>query len=492
MYRVVLYGLLILAGYAVILSVFNFLSFHPLSLVVSSVVLIITCWTSNTLFAKAFKAPASTESYFITALILFFLLLPPTDIFGFLPLVLGGVMAMASKYLLVIRKKHIFNPAAISAFILGFLGMPVVFWWVSAPVMLPVLIVVGVLIVRKTRRFVMITAFFIVAMITTCITQGAGMNPIELLTELLFSWPLVFFMDVMLTEPLTSPSTQRMRIVYGSLVGILFGSQFQLGPINSGPELALIVGNIFSYIVSPKEKLMLRLKEKIQLAPQIYEFIFETSQKFSFRPGQYFEWTFAHKNPDTRGIKRYFTIASSPTEKEIHLGVRVNEKGSSFKKALLDLESGSGLSLIASQLSGDFVLPEDTAEKLVFIAGGIGVTPYRSMAQYMIDQKQQRDIVLFYACVSSVDFVFKNIFEKAKAFGFKTMYVITHKENAPAKWSGKVGYLTKAMIEDEVPDFASRMYYLSGPQMMVDSYKALLFSLGIQPFKIKTDYFPGF
>jgi glycine betaine catabolism B len=228
----------------------------------------------------------------------------------------------------------------------------------------------------------------------------------------------------------------------------------------------------------------------MKLTPQIYHFSFSSSQKLDFKPGQYLEWTVPHKRPDLRGNRRYFTIASSPTEKDIQLGVRFEQKGSSFKKALLDLDDQR--KIVASQLTGDFTLPNDKKKKLVFIAGGIGVTPFRSIAKYLIDKNEKRDIVLFFACSSPTEFIYQEIFDKAKNIGLRTNYVITKKENAPKNWQGIVGYLSPETVREKLPDYKERDYYLSGPISMVEAYKSLLSKLGIPKHRIHTDYFPGF
>jgi len=114
---------------------------------------------------------------------------------------------------------------------------------------------------------------------------------------------------------------------------------------------------------------------------------------------------------DSRGNRRYFTIASSPTEKELRLGVKFYPNGSSFKKALASMNEAD--TIIASQLSGDFIMPSNKKKKLVFIAGGIGITPFRSMIKYLIDTKQKRDIVLIYSNRTKTDVIYKNIFDSA-------------------------------------------------------------------------------
>jgi NAD(P)H-flavin reductase len=101
-------------------------------------------------------------------------------------------------------------------------------------------------------------------------------------------------------------------------------------------------------------------------------------------------------------------------------------------------------------------------------------------------------LVLFYTSLKKEEFVYREIFQAAEKYGVKTVYVITDPKNTPPNWPGKVGFLNREMLEQTVPDFKDRKFYLSGPNAMVDSYKKLLRSLGIKPHKIVTDYFPGY
>jgi ferredoxin-NADP reductase len=296
----------------------------------------------------------------------------------------------------------------------------------------------------------------------------------------------------MLTEPLTAPTTKQWQVIYGGLVGLLFGLHFQIGPLVSSPEFALIIGNIFSYCVSPKGKLFLRLQKTRELAPNIFEFSFLRPVNFSFHPGQYLEWTLPYKPVDSRGNRRYFTIASSPTEKEIKLGIKIiPDSASGFKKALLKLKEGEPL--VASQRSGDFILPRDASKKLVFIAGGIGITPFRSMLRFLIDTNDKRPITLFYSAATAEEFVYKDIFDEAtQALNLQVVYVLSDPKKLPAGWKGESGFLTSEMIKKYVPDVQERTFYLSGPNAMVESYKKLLTSMRVMKRNIITDYFPGF
>lgn len=252
-----------------------------------------------------------------------------------------------------------------------------------------------------------------------------------------------------------------------------------------------MIGNIFAYIVSPKTKHRLSLVSNQRLSNDIHEFTFNAAEKISFKPGQYFEWTLPKLFLEGRGNRRYFTIASSPTEENIGLGVRIFSQGSRFKQELVNMKPGD--EIWASQLTGDFILPENKQTKLLCIAGGIGITPFRSMIKYLVDRNEQRDIVLLYACGSADSFVYQDIFAEAeKVVGLKVLYIISDLKNIPAGWQGKSGFIDEKLLQNCVPDYKQRMYYLSGPNSMVETYIKLLTSIGIKRKAIKKDYFPGY
>jgi len=358
--------------------------------------------------------------------------------------------------------------------------------------MMPFVVAGGLLVVRKIRRFDLVVSFLIATILTILgFSLLKGSNFITVAGKVLFYSNLLFFAFVMLTEPLTTPPTKTLRIFYGSLVGFLFAPQIHIGFIYSTPELALLIGNIFSYLVSPKGKHILKLREKMLIAPDIYDLSFNVDRKFVFQPGQYLEWTLGHKHPDNRGNRRYFTIASSPTEEELRLGVKFYPDSSSFKKSLASM--GIESEIVASQLAGDFVLPRYKQQKLVFIAGGIGITPFRSMIKYLIDRNEKRPIIIFYSNKIASDIVYEDVFNEAyEKLGIKTVYTLTDTEFIPGNWRGQKGYITEQMIVKEVPDYKERLFYISGPHSMVAAFEKVLRNIGIAKRQIKTDFFPGF
>lgn len=494
MYRLALYYLIFLIAAATLLSAVGLLAYDPFALLFSVGFLLAVCNLANWLFANTFNVPANAESANISALILA-LIITPIQSYADLPFLFwAGVLAMASKYIIAINKKHLFNPVAFAVALTYFTVNQSASWWVGQAQLLPFVLVGGALLVRKLRRGELVWSFLAAAGgAILLVSVTSGQNLLTTLQQTGLYSPLFFFAFIILTEPLTTPPTTSLRIIYGALVGLLFTPQFHLGSFYTTPELAILLGNLFAYLVSPKTKLVLRLKQKIRLAPDIYDFVFATPQKFAFEPGQYMEWTLGHNDSDTRGNRRYFTLASSPTESELRLGVKFYDHSSSYKQAMLVMNDKT--EIVAAQLAGDFVLPRDPAQKCVFIAGGIGITPYRSMLKYLLDARQKRPIVLFYVNRNVHDIVYKDILDRAeRELGIKTIYTLSDtKATLPPGWANKITYgrPTVQMIKTQVSDYKRCWFYISGPQAMVDTYKALLRDMHVPAAHIKTDLFAG-
>ncbi len=495
MYRLVLYvltGLLLLAA---VFGYFKWLPYGPVSILLSALYITAVCYVTNRIFAWVFGVPTNVESIYITAFILALILTPMTTYADAQFYILAGwasVWAMAGKYIFAIKRKHLFNPAAFAVALTSLTIGYSASWWVGTAILAPFVFVGGFLIVRKLRRADLVLAFFIVAVCAIIVPAMAhSTNYFNLGKQILVNSPLFFFAFIMLTEPLTMPPTRTLRIIYGAMVGFLFAPATHLGSFYFTPELALIAGNVFAYLVSPKYKLMLRLKEKVEVAAGVFDFVFATEGSIRFRPGQYLEWTLGHRWPDSRGNRRYFTIASSPTEDTVRMGVKFYPSGSTYKRHLLALPRGG--TVLATGLAGDFVLPKNARKKLVFVAGGIGVTPFRSMIKYLMDKKEERDIVMFYSNRTAADIAYADIFEEARVqLGIKTVYVLTDKETIPEEWPGWLGRIDAAMIAEEVPDYRERTFYLSGPHAMVTGFEETLLSMNVSRTQIKKDYFPGF
>lgn len=493
MYRLLIYYLGGLLAVAFVVGLFGNLGFGAVALLISTAILLVACWIINRALAFIFNAPVNHESSIITALILALLITPKLGIYDIMFLLAASGLAMASKYILTINDAHIFNPAAVAVVIAAFGPRQDASWWIGTAVMLPFVLAGGLLVVRKIRREQMVLAFFITAFLTTALFTWLGHgNVVTAIEQTALTSPVFFLGFVMLTEPLTSPATKVKQTWFGILVGVLVSPQMHIASFYTSPEGALVIGNIFAYIISPRIRLFPVLTQKIRVAANSVDFVFNPGKRLAYQPGQYMEWTLPHDGIDDRGNRRYFTLASSPTEPMLRLGVKFYEPSSSYKKAMLDMTEQTPV--VAAQVAGDFVLPKNPKRKLVFIAGGIGITPFRSMVKYLLDTGQQRDIVIFYATNSAKDIAYQDIFEQARQeLGISVVYFVA--QPASPQNTGvmqRTGHITADAVSNTVPDYLDRTFYVSGSHEMVAAVQRSLNTLGVRKSHIKVDYFPGY
>lgn len=199
--------------------------------------------------------------------------------------------------------------------------------------------------------------------------------------------------------------------------------------------------------------------------------ILEKPDDFHFYPGQYLDYEL--------GDTRSFTISASPTEKFLMLTAK---KGlSEFKKTLFELNPNETIS--ASSPIGTFIL--DETSPAVFIAGGVGITPFRSMIKYALDQKLTTPITLIYTN-SDENFIFKdelNGWQKLMPH-FKISYVNTTTQ----------GRLNREKLQQlyPLPLTLNAILYLSGPPKFVDHIQKILLDLEVDETSIRSDYFDGY
>ena len=490
MYRLTLYYLLALLGAAFVLALAGVLPIDPLALASSAAMIFGVSLLTSALFARVFGTPANPDSVVITALILVLILNPAKvgDVAEIGAVAFAAIWAMASKYILSVNRKQLFNPAAFGAVAAALALNQPASWWVAGNLpLLPVVAIGGILIVRKLRRADLIVSYLLATMATQALTTPiAGFT--AGLTQLVVYSPLLFMGFVMLTEPATTPPVRATRIAYGALVGILATPAVHAGPYYLTPELALLIGNLFAFAVSPKARLELTLLRIEQSAASALDFVFGVDRAFAFRPGQYLEFALDVPRSDSRGNRRYFTVASSPTEAALRVGVKFKDASSAFKRAMAAMRPGD--KMFAGQLAGDFVLPADPKRKIAFIAGGIGVTPFRSMVQYLLDRGERRPIVLLYGVDRATEVAYRPLWEEAsRKLDIRTAYAVA-KEATPK--GAYAGYVDEAMIRAEVPDFLEREFYISGPRALVVASEKVLTGMGVHRRHIKSDFFPGF
>ena len=251
-YRLALYYLAAIVLAALALSVIGIVRQPPVNLAFSVVVALLTCMAVNWAFARAFGAKSNWESVCISAFIIALIITPvaPGDLAGTAFMILVSAWAMASKYMVAIGKRHLFNPAAFGAVLMGVgLHHPVSWWVGDNAVLLPLIILGGALMLSRLRYYEMVAAFAALVL-GISIAHGnlsslAGID--RSLSMMGIHSMFCFFGLVMLTEPRTVPIGRWRQIVYGAFVGLLFSPYTHIGSYYFTPEAAILCGNLFVF-----------------------------------------------------------------------------------------------------------------------------------------------------------------------------------------------------------------------------------------------------
>ncbi|HVV25957.1 MAG TPA: hypothetical protein VHC21_02915 [Candidatus Saccharimonadales bacterium] len=489
MYRLVVYVLGIYVALSVMFAFMGRLSSSPTALMVSLGLILGPAYLVDRGLGRIFRVPTNRESALITSLIIFLIVQPADSVATGLALVLAGAASSASKFLLAWNGKHIFNPAALAAALLSLTGLQAATWWIGSSAFWPFTALLGLMVVRKVRRFPLVITFAIVSAVFQTLLFLHGHQDLGASAKhAAFASPIIFLGTIMLTEPATMPPRRGWQMLFGALVAILYIGAWQIGPLEIYPEVALLIGNIFAYLVSPKFRVRLELMEIQKVSEHIYNYVFKPDRRFNFLPGQYMEWTLAGVPYDSRGNRRTFTIASSPTEPTVQLGMKFYEPASMYKAAFQQLQAGD--IVYASQLAGNFTLQGNEQKKLAFVAGGIGITPFRSMLTYLSDKKQSADIVLLYEVSDPREFAYVRELQEAKSAGVRVIPIVTNPHYRTPKAVNAP--MTAERLSQLVPDYAERLFYISGPNSMVDAHKHYLRQLGVYDHRIRTDHFSGY
>ncbi len=230
--------------------------------------------------------------------------------------------------------------------------------------------------------------------------------------------------------------------------------------------------------------------KKRQESGNCYSFFFDkTNIDLNFFPGQYVRMFLDINDPDERGSARFFSIASSPTEKNI-LFITTKIIKSSFKLALLELSPGSKIKFGGPY--GNFILKREDISN-VFIAGGIGVTPFRSMIKYIFDKGLKNKFFLFNSVKEVEEIIYLEEMEKIRSNFDSFHYIPTITENLQAvSWNGEFGRINENMIKKYVKDLNNSRYYISGPESMVLSLIKIVEKLGVKRDNIMFEIFTGY
>lgn len=469
MYRLTLFALLLLAVVAVLLSALGVLPVPtPFEITATLAVLVVAVVVTDTIAQQLLRVPRRIESSLITALIMLFVLQPglnPDQLGG---AALAGVIAAISKYLLVWRGRHVFNPAAVGATVITITGLGASGWWVGAPVLAIPVLLLGILVLWRTERIRIAALFFVVYVVVTMLRLGvqgaaAGLpaDPFADLTLAALQSPALFLAAFMLSEPLTMPSRRWQQLLVAAVVGVLAGWPIGLGIISLGQERALLVGNLLAAVLVLRGGIRLSFVRRRSVTPTVQELTFRARRPFRFVAGQYLELQVPHRRPDARGTRREFSIASAPAELPfLRIAYREATPGSSYKRALGSAQADDVLT--ATGVWGDFVLPARD-EPLLLVGAGIGVTPF--VAQ-LGARGGRGDVVVVLVASSAEELAYA---EELSATGARVIAVTPDDPSSlrsGVEWAGG-GRLDPELLHGLVPDLHARRAFVSGPPTLI-------------------------
>lgn len=228
-------------------------------------------------------------------------------------------------------------------------------------------------------------------------------------------------------------------------------------------------------------------QKKQQVSADAYTFFFSKND-LTFTAGQYMRWRLNIPQPDERGTSRFFTISSAPSEDFVTITTRVIQ--SSFKQALAELKPGEPITAFGPL--GEFVV--QPASGLIFLAGGIGITPFHSIIKDHSLRNIATPITLFSSFKTVEERIFMDELQQlaAQHSWLKIYETITRPEESKAAWTGYTGHIDAAYIKSHISPDPNLLYYISGPPPMVEALHKTVTSLGVPDTQIKTEQFTGY
>lgn len=220
-------------------------------------------------------------------------------------------------------------------------------------------------------------------------------------------------------------------------------------------------------------------------ATHIRTFFFKPERPIHYTAGQFIELTVEHSHPDNRGQRRWFTLSSAPEQELVSITTKfAGDTSSSFKKALWKLEPGDTVHL--SDPMGDFVLPKLIQTPLIFVAAGIGVTPFHSILEWLADTNEIRPIKLIQGVKTEDDIIFQDTFDR------NNLHATIVVEEPGDAWGGERGRLSAELILGLEQPSEDSLVYVSGPETFVEKLKTDLVKAGLSKSQIVLDAFPNY
>jgi ferredoxin-NADP reductase len=232
------------------------------------------------------------------------------------------------------------------------------------------------------------------------------------------------------------------------------------------------------------------VKETREVAQGTLLVVFDLQgEQVDFRPGQYFWVELPNRgHEDEKGLRRHISVVTSPTERGV-LGMCTRLRDTAFKQTLAELQAGDEVEVEPPK--GDYVLPKDTSPHYVFIAGGIGITVFRSMLRYIADTGEPYRVTLVYSNRDRASTPFLDELQALESTipGFRLVLTMTQDDG----WEGESRYVSAELLSDHLEgELGDHTYLVAGPPAMVEAVVGQLSAAGVPEEQVLPDRFSGY
>jgi ferredoxin-NADP reductase len=235
----------------------------------------------------------------------------------------------------------------------------------------------------------------------------------------------------------------------------------------------------------------IKLLGRQEIATNTMTFTFEKPQGFAFKAGQHANLVIMNPDEDDEeGNTRLFTFATPPYEDNLMIATRMRD--TAFKRILKKIPLGAELMLDGPM--GSFTLHEDENIPAVYLAGGIGITPFRSILLQAAKDKLPHKLLLFYSNYKPEDAAFlKELMAfESENLNYQFIGTMTEMNKSNIPWQGETDYINKDMLMKYISDLTKPIYYIAGPESLVTGLCNMLKGAGVRDDHICTEEFSGY
>jgi ferredoxin-NADP reductase len=230
------------------------------------------------------------------------------------------------------------------------------------------------------------------------------------------------------------------------------------------------------------------ISEKREVAAGTLLVLFAVDGYPEYRPGQYFWVELPDRGEsDEKGLRRHISLVTSPTEPGV-VGLATRVRDTAFKRTLAALDVGDEVEV--EEPKGSFALPEDTGDRYVLVAGGIGITVFRSMLRYVADTAAPYEITLVYSNRDHASAAFLDELAELERRipGLAVVLTMTDDET----WEGERRRIDAAVLQEHLGDLGGYTFLVAGPPPMAEGVAGALAAAGVAEERILTDRFSGY